>query len=60
MGSPKQIVYRYNRIAATDETEVDLHGEQPVPEKDGVLQFIATGHTGTIAGVAALVSFGGS
>jgi hypothetical protein len=38
MSSPKQIVYRYNGIAATDETEVDLHGEQPVPEKDRVLE----------------------
>jgi hypothetical protein len=31
-------MYRHNGIATTDETEVDRHGEQPVPVYNGVLR----------------------
>jgi hypothetical protein len=33
----KQLVYRYNGIAQSDEVEVDLNGEKPIPQKDQVI-----------------------
>lgn len=37
MKSPKQIVYRYNGDASTDEVEVDVDGDQEVPQKDSII-----------------------
>jgi len=34
----KQIVYRYNGMAESDEVKVDLEGETRVPQKDEVLR----------------------
>lgn len=38
MGSPKQIIYRYNGDALSDEAETDRQGKLPVPEKDKIIQ----------------------
>jgi hypothetical protein len=37
MKSPKQIVYRYNGDASTDEVEFDADGDQEVPEKHSII-----------------------
>jgi len=34
----KQIVYRYDRVAESDEVEVDLDGDIRIPQKDEVLR----------------------
>jgi hypothetical protein len=34
---PKQIVYRYNRDAKSEETEQDLDGDVQIPSKDAVI-----------------------
>jgi hypothetical protein len=38
MSVPKQIVYRFDGDATTDEAEADLQGEEPIPQKDDVIQ----------------------
>jgi hypothetical protein len=34
----KQVVYRYNGVEGSDETEVDLNGEIPTPNQGDILQ----------------------